>query len=125
MSKFLFLGLSAMLIAAGTAAKTFAEGVQDPMGPEDNGTTGEEAPKRGRGRPAAATGKPEVPAETPAGPNDEERFAANRTLIQPLVENGQGDDVKKVIGKYSEKGLKNIPAESQKAFEKDIAALAY
>ena len=92
-------------------------------------TGGGEAPaKPRRGRPAATaepqTGpqEPEKPAETVAGKTYEELQA----LIRPLVEAGQGADVKLVIAKYGE-NLKAVAAkpETHAAFEKDISALSY
>lgn len=83
-----------------------------------------EAPKR-RGRPpgSGAAGA----ATPPAGDTttDADRFQGNRALIDPLVKDGQGEEVKKVIAKYSKTGLKDIPAASQADFEKDIEALNY
>jgi len=96
---------------------------------------GEPSTKPKRGRPPtsatppptetpaapAAPAKPEEPV-TPAGKTYEELQA----IIRPLVEAGQGADVKKVIAKYGE----NLKAVSEKpqhhaAFDKDIAALSY
>lgn len=120
MSKFAFLGISAILIAAGNAAKAFADST-----PDDATTgTGEAAATPRRGRPAGSTNKP-AEGDTAAGPTDAERFEANRALIKPLVDASQGEDVKKVIAKYSKNGLKDLPAASQADFEKDIAALSY
>lgn len=78
-------------------------------------------PKR-RGRPPHKASE-EKPAEPEK--DDAARFEANRALIKPLVDASQGEDVKKVIAKYSKTGLKDVPAASQADFEKDIAALGY
>lgn len=122
MSKYAFLGIASILLAAGNAAKAHAETVQDTMGPE---STPEGEPRKPRGRPAGTTNKVEETATT--GPNDEERLAANKQLIAPLVAApaSQGEEVKKVIAKYSATGLKGLPADKQADFEKDIAALTY
>lgn len=122
--KFLFLGLAALANAMAEAAKAFASTIGDespeaaaqPQAPAAGG----EDTKPKRGRPAA-----QPKAEAPAGPTDEERFEANKTRIKPLVEGGQGADVKAVIGKYSKTGMKDIPADQQAAFEKDLEALSY
>lgn len=117
----MFLGMAAIFAAAGNAAKAFAESTEEGYAAPGS----EEQPKRGRGRPP---GKPEDPAAAPAGDTgktDEERLNANKLIIKPLIENNQGEDVKKVIGKYSKTGLKDLPAASQADFEKDIAALTY
>lgn len=123
MSKYAFIGLASILVAAGTAAKAYADGTEDNTPPAGGG---EDTPKRGRGRPPA-----EKPAETVASPagdtakDAEEQFQANRALIDPLIKNKQGEDVKKVISKYSKTGLRDLPAASQADFEKDIEALTY
>lgn len=120
MSKFAFLGIASILLAAGAAAKAYAEGNEEPA---PGGAGDEPEAKRGRGRPKA----PETPAggAGAGGPTDSERFETNRAKIKPLIDNNQGEDVKKVIGKYSKTGLKDLPAASQADFEKDIDALAY
>ncbi len=135
----------AILITVGTALVAFGEALQNTVedSPETTGTqapaaggeapaaggeapaAGGEAPKRrgrppGGGTPAAATA-----GDTSTGPTDAERFEKNRALIKPLIDAAQGEDVKKVISKYSKSGLKDLPAESQAAFETDIAALTY
>ena len=123
--KILFLGLAALANAMAEAAKAFAStiGVESPEAaaaqPQPPAAGGEDT-KPKRGRPAA-----QPKAEAPAGPTDEERFEANKTRIKPLVEGGQGADVKAVIGKYSKTGMKDIPADQQAAFEKDLEALSY
>lgn len=88
--------------------------------PAPDTTPAPEAPRRGRPPKAAP---PAAPAED--SPSDEDRYQANRALIEPLVKGGQGEDVKKVITKYSKEGLKGLPADKQADFEKDIEALSY
>lgn len=116
--------LSALFSAAAAAALAHANGA-----PEDTTSTGTgdggEAPKRGRGRPPAEKAATETAGTGAAAPTDEERLNANRALIKPLVDANQGAEVQKVVLKYSKTGLKDLPAESQKAFENDIAALTY
>lgn len=118
MIKQLFLGIAAILLAAGKAAQSFADGAPDEAAPSSD--TPEKPAGRPRGRPAKTN--EEGPAD---GPTDEERLEKNKLLIKPLVEGGQGEDVKKVIAKYSSTGLKGIPADKQAAFEKDVDGLSY
>jgi len=129
MSKITFLAVAAALIGAGEGLANFANGAEDPNDPNPAPTppTGDgEAPTKRRGRPPGAASKP-AEQETPAAPaeDDAARFERNRGLIKPLVENQQGEELKKVIAKYSKDGLKNLPSEHQAAFEKDVAALSY
>lgn len=124
MSKYTFLGLAAILIAAGNAAAAYANGTEEPAAPAGDAGDGGEPAKRPRGRPAG-TGTGKTDAGTGTGPTDAERFVSNQALIKPLVDGNQGDDVKKVIAKYSKTGMKDVPAASQADFEKDIAALSY
>lgn len=129
MTKYSFLGLAAILLAAGNAAKAHAEGAESPANDNtpagEDQPTGEAKPRRGR-PPGGAAGKPaeDKPEASPAQ-DDAARFQSNRELIKPLVDNAQGEDVKKVIAKYSKTGLKDLPAAHQADFEKDIAALNY
>lgn len=114
-----------ILITVGAALVAFGEALQN-IKAEDAAPAGDtEAPKR-RGRPPGGTAT--TPADTGAtGPTDDDaaRLAKNKALIAPLVEGGNGDEVKKVIAKYSKTGLKDIPAASQADFAKDIDALSY
>lgn len=85
-----------------------------------------EATGKRRGRPPTTEKSPDTEKtqepETVSGKTYEELQA----IIRPLVESGQGADVKKVIAKYGE-SLKDISTKPQHhtAFEKDIAALSY
>ena len=76
--------------------------------------------KKGRGRPATPPAEEEPKAEKPAFPT----FADLRLLIKPLVEGGQGGDVKKIINKYAP-CLQEITDDKKAAFVKDIEALSY
>lgn len=116
MSKYLFLGFAAIAIAAGNAAKAYADGTEEPSA----GSATPDPDKPRRGRPPAGEKPPE--GGTP-GPTDEARLLKNKELIAPLTKSGKGEEVKAVIGKYSKTGLKDLPADNQAAFEKDIAAL--
>lgn len=92
-----------------------------------------EAPKKGKKTAAAAPAAAEptsepvtVPVEEPAGGKT---YAELRAVIEPIVKDGKGEEVKKVISKYAPGGgglkeLEKLP-QHHAAFEKDIAALAY
>jgi len=124
------LAIAAALIGAGNGLQDFANDAENPNAAPATPTGDGEAPKR-RGRPpgAAAIAKAAEPvpgaAAEAAAEDDATRFERNRALIKPLVDAAQGEDVKKVIAKYSKDGLKALPAASQADFEKDIAALSY
>lgn len=115
------MGIAAIAAAIATSAKAYADGAED----DSAETGGDENPKPRRGRPAGSTNKPTESTTTTSGPTDAERFEANRALIKPLVDNNEGEAVKKVIAKYSSSGLKDIPAAKQADFQKDIEALSY
>ena len=135
MSKYAFLGLAAILCAAGNAAKAYADGTEAPA---DSTTSpaGDEAPKR-RGRPpgsgAAAPADNTAPAGGATAEDDTaKRLEKNRALIEPFVKGdpakgieAQGEKVKKIISQYSQSGLAGLPADKQAAFEKDLDALSY
>jgi hypothetical protein len=97
-----------------------------------------EAPKvkRGKATAAAATTPAAETAETATDVAAEPEAAAEgegktydelRALIAPVVKDGQGQEVKKIIKKYAGEGgsLKTLEAKHHAAFEKDIAALSY
>ncbi len=93
------------------------------------------APTKKRGRPpGTAAPTPEAPAPTDAVKPESEPEAKKpevtgmsleelQALIKPLIEDGQGADVKKVITKYATK-LAEIDAKDHAAFAKDIQALS-
>jgi hypothetical protein len=92
------------------------------------------APKKPRGGKAVAGAagptEPATATETVAEPaaaaeGEGKSYEELRALIAPLVKDGQGEEVKKIIAKYSDSGLKGMEAKHQAAFEKDIAALSY
>jgi len=88
--------------------------------PEDNTDTPTAPATRGRGRPPKAAAETPAAIPAPVGKTYEEL----RALIEPLVEDGKGEDVKKIVGKYSQSGLKALPADKQAAFIRDIEALS-
>ncbi len=65
-----------------------------------------------------------TPPEVPAS-NGEKSYEELKALIKPLVEEGRGEEVKKVIAKYSTGGLKMMEVQHHANFEKDITALSY
>lgn len=82
--------------------------------------------------PAVKTRKPREPkAEKPVEPEPEEQKAAvtktyddMKAVIEPLVKEGRGAEVKATIAKYSPT-LKEMDPAHYAAFEKDIEALSY
>lgn len=127
------IALANLLSAAGSLIDAFAAEVGGPDSIQGE-VTGQQpeapAPKKTRGK-AAATPTTEKPAD-PA-PTEETKTEGGKTyddlraMIEPLVKAGQGPDVKTVIAKYAEGGLKELATkpEHHAAFEKDLAALSY
>jgi len=132
------LAIAAVLSAFAEELKSWAGTAPTSATPapaEDNGTETEAPAPKKRGRPAAAPVAPTEPeAEAPAAPAPVatpapaaptgKTYEELRDLIKPLVEEGRGEEVKKVISKYGS-SLKEIDAKHHAAFEKDIAALSY
>lgn len=118
MSKQIFLAL-----AAGFAAAAAAFEGGDEIADTPNGDTAAPAAGKRRGRPpgGGAAGTTTGDAGATAGVKT---FEELRAAIAPLIEAGQGEDVKKVIAKYGA-ALKDIPADKQPAFLKDIEAMSY
>jgi len=110
---------SALANAALELAQHFGDNDTPEAGDTDTPAAAATTATRGRGRPPkAATAETPAPAATVGKSYDE-----LRALIQPLVEDGKGEDVKKIVAKYSSTGLKDLPADKQAAFVKDIEAL--
>jgi len=127
MSKAVILALASAATALATAAAAVAEELSGEVtgkptagtpAPEA-GTTEDPAPRR-RGRPPGASA---ATTETPAAPEGKTEEEL-REVIRPLVEEGRGEEVKKVIAKYGT-ALKTIPADKHAEFVKDIDALKY
>lgn len=117
--------IAGLLSAAGAALSALATEFGEPTETTEPVTPRTRKP---RGNSASAPPaepepepQPEPEAEKPAGKTYEEL----RALIEPLVKEGRGEEVKKVISKYSAGGLKTMEAKHHVAFEKDIAALSY
>jgi len=107
--------------ALAAAASTLAAAVAAEYGDGVTGDTGEiqaAEPAKRRGRPPADSAHAEKPA--PAGKTIEEL----RDAIKPLVEEGRGDEVKKVIAKHGGTKIADIPAANHAAFLKDIDGLS-
>jgi hypothetical protein len=134
------VAIAGLLSAAGAVLNAFATEFGSEAQPE---TAPAETPKRGTRKTgtAAALSAPFGNAETPATPAPAEAAAEPeaaaegegktydelRALIAPVVKDGQGEEVKKIIKKYAGEGglLKTLEAKHHAAFEKDIAALSY
>lgn len=109
------------LAAAATALASAAAAMAEELGATPAATPpgDEPAATPRRGRPAKNT-----EPEAPKGKTYEEL----QELIAPFVEDGKGEQVKKIIGKHTGGGtLKDLAAkpENQAAFEKDLNALAF
>lgn len=122
--------IAALLHSAGSVLTALAAEFNGDDKPQETAATPEEE-KPKRGRKAAAAAQPETPAE-PAAPAQPEPTVTGKTyeelkaIIKPVVEAGQGAEVKAVIAKFAEnlKALEGKP-EHHEAFEKEIAALVY
>lgn len=139
--KTIILALASAASALATAAAALAESCTDAPAsvyPEVMPPGTANKPRRGPGRPPAqATSEPvtataEAPAaQPPADPvvptnGTAKTYEQLRAIIEPVVKNGQGEEVKKVIAKYAPnlKELADLP-QHHPAFEKDITALTY
>lgn len=91
-------------------------------------TTTPETPKR-RGRPpttpAPAETAPPAATEPEPAANTGKSYEELRAMIEPFVKEGRGEEVKKIIAKYSSGGLKTMEAKHHADFEKDLAGLNY
>jgi hypothetical protein len=125
------IAIAGLLSAAGSLLNAFATEFGDVEVTTSPGT-----PKKTRGRTPAETNTPppveppaepaaETPAEESAATEGGKTYEELRAIIEPLVKGGQGEEVKKVIAKYSQAGLKGMEAKHHAAFEKDIQGLAY
>jgi hypothetical protein len=124
------IAIAGLLSAAGSLLHAFAtEFGAAEVATSPEAAAAPEAPKKRGPKPAAAApaepAAPEVPAEPQEQSTEGKSYEELRALIEPLVKGGQGEDVKKVIAKYSQTGLKGMEAKHHAAFEKDIQALAY
>lgn len=125
------IAIAGLLSATASVLSCFADEFGGTATPTETNPT-PEAPKKGK-KAAAAAAAEEKPAETPAEPAEEptggKTYDELRAIIEPIVKDGKGPEVKKVIGKYAPGGggLKELEKTPQHhaAFEKDIAALAY
>ncbi len=133
------IAIAALLSAAGAALNAFAA--------ELNGNGGEAQPTASPETPAAEkpvktrrpkeTAQPETPVtpaepEAPAEPAEEatgKTYEELKAEIEPLIKNGQGPAVKKLIAKYdpdaATPSIRTMPAKNHAAFLKDLEALSY
>lgn len=128
------IAIAQLLASAGAVLTALAnEFAGEPVSTEAAATP--EPARRGR-KPAAAAATPADPepaaAETETatetstnGATTGKTYEDMRALIEAPIKAGQGTEVKKVIAKYSQTGLKDMDPKHYKAFETDIIALSY
>jgi hypothetical protein len=133
--------IAGLLSAAGAVLTAFAAefgGAMPPDAPAEPATPAD-PPKPAKAKkekpaPAPATEpEPEQPASEPAGESEEaptgKSYEELKALIEPLVKEGRGEEVKKLIKKYDPEStppsIKTMPAKNHAAFEKDLATLSY
>lgn len=128
--------LATLFSAAGAALSALASefsgaeaAAATPATPE---TPAEPTPKK-KAAKAAAAAAPEEPkeekTEEPAAEETESRYDIRRAAIEPLVKDGKGAEVKKIIAKYdpdsTPPSIKTMPEKNHAAFLKDLATLEY
>lgn len=118
------LFLSALV---GFANELLAEHAGTPASsaPTNGDTPTGDVPKRGPGRPKKEEAAPTGDTKSSGDTSDADRFKANLALIEPVVKDGKGAEVKTMIKKHSPTGLKDLPADKQAQFEADLDALTY
>lgn len=120
------IAIAGLLSAASAVLAAFAAEFNGE--PAEVTTTTPEAPKTRKPRalkaeePAATEPEPE---EKPTASPEGKTYKDMQDLIRPLVTQSaeMGAEVKKIIAKYSETGLKGMDPKDYPAFEKDIAVL--
>lgn len=127
------IAIAGLLSAASAVLAAFAAEFNGE--PAEATTNTPEAPKTRKPRAAkteepaaaeAAAAEPEPATEKPAETSPEGKtYKDMQDLIRPLVTQSaeMGAEVKKIIAKYSETGLKGMDPKDYPAFEKDIAVL--
>src|SRR4051812_47686870 len=110
--------LLAIAAALSAIALEFSGG-ESPAAETNGGDAGADVPKRGRGRPPGGGGAAD------AGKATGKTYEELQAIIKPIIEAGNGPELKKVIVKYSPTGIKDLKVEDQAAFLKDVDALAY
>lgn len=121
--------IAGLLNAAGAALSALATEFGESTETPEPAPTRTRKPRGGNSTTPPPTPEPE--AETPAPDPEPEAekpgktYEELRALIEPFVKEGRGEEVKKVISKYSAGGLKTMEAKHHAAFEKDLAALSY
>jgi len=125
------------IIAAAIFA-AIAEAINAELSPDEVGAStaatggaAEGEPAKRRGRPPGSTNTPK-PAETPAASTPaasaetpEQALEKRKAIIKPYVDAQKGEEVKKIIAKYSTTGLKDIPDAKLAEFKNDLATLDY
>jgi hypothetical protein len=124
MTKSTLATIGAALIAIGQeliGAEVSGQPAQET--PESPATPEPAKPRRGRppadAAPVTPAPEPEKPA-TPAGAKTEDEL---RALCTPLIGDGRGEEVKKLLTKYGGNKFADLPAVNHAAFVRDIEAL--
>lgn len=131
------LAIAQLLASAGAVLSALAAefGAEAPATPEAAAQPEAPAkPKKTKEKPAQAAPTPQPepetePEQTAEEPQVGKTYEELKALIQPLVEDGRGEEVKKLIKQYDPEStppsIKTMPAKNHAAFEKDITALTY
>ncbi len=122
MTKQTLEAIAAFAAAIGFTAKNLAS--LTPVNPVEANPDADPQPaptRRGRG-PAKTTETPPAETEKPAAQATVAGLDL-RELIRPLVEDGRGEEVKKLIAKHGGTKLSDLPAAAHAAFTRDIEAL--
>lgn len=133
------LSIAALLSAAGAVLNAFAgelageeitQTIKQTDTPVDPPTKPKKAPKAEKPAEKPADPAPtETAAEELAATEGGKTYDELKEIIRPLVESGEGLQVKAIIKKYDPESnppsLKTMPAKNHAAFEKDIQALTY
>lgn len=105
---------AALAIAASAVAEEFSTSGENINTPAQEPPAAE-APKRGR-----PPGQPAADKKAPEGKTLDEL----KEIIKPLVAEGRGAEIKAILKKLDCEALKDLPAEKQAAFLKDVEALS-
>lgn len=125
MTKNTLLAIAAFAAAIANTAKELA-GDAGETTPESPATPpAEPATTKRRGRPAnTETPAPAEPEkEKPAAPAEGKTEAELREIATPLIQDGRGEEVKKLVVKYGGTKFADLPAANHTAFIRDIEAL--
>jgi predicted flap endonuclease-1-like 5' DNA nuclease len=126
MNKSTLTAIGAALIALGqelVGAEASTQPAQET--PESPATPEPVKPRRGRppADAAPAAPAPETEKEKPATPAGAKTEDELRALCTPLIGDGRGEEVKKLLTKYGGNKFADLPAANHAAFVRDIEAL--